>query len=383
MLPCNSGMVDVNLCRTVLPGQKTGEKGLPMLRGFLSGITVCAAILITVAVPAVSQAQAKPASPSAATPKFLRQQQLKGEMQCVQPAAHLNPKTLSDAQLALYGLPGRRVLESAPAFWSVLLKNYHHRTCGTAPAIPGPKFRFVHGYGQNWAGNWAYGSRGTFRAATVSFTVPAITGKTNSLVGFWAGVGGQGLQTSPLSLVQDGVGIQVVKNSSGTGTHNYIYAWYEVVNPSCDVNSCDPVTVSLTVKKGDEVSPIVSSNESNDGYDYFTICDDTSGSCSNPKYIYTTNTFSDSATGECIGEEPNADAGDDANFGTVELLGCDLNDAGSPEPIGAIAHNYSYLNTGNNGSSLGGTLVSVGRITDDQNYALKYCTKKGSGDNCG
>jgi hypothetical protein len=352
-----------------------------MLRGVLSVVTVCAASLMTIAFPAIAQAQAKPASLSEAA--YLRQQQVKGETQCIQPPAHINPKTMSDAQLARDGLPSRRVLESAPAFWSVLLRNYHHRACGIGPAIPGPKFRYVHSYGQNWAGNWAYGSRGTFRAATVTFTVPAITGKVNSNVGFWAGVGGQSIQTSPLSLVQDGVGISVVANSSGSGTHNYIFAWYEVVNPSCDVNSCNPVTVSLTVKKGDEVSPIVSSNESNDGYDYFTICDDTSGVCSSGTYIYTTNTFSDSATGECIGEEPFADDGDDANFGTEELSGCDLNDAGSPEPIGAIAHNFSYLDEGNDGASLGGTLVSVGDITDDQNYPLRYCTTKGSGDACG
>src|SRR5580658_1122834 len=95
----------------------------------LAGIVFGAASLVVLGLPAASAAQAKPASPGAGTPTSMRNLQEQGERQCVQPPAHLDVKTLTDGQLARYGLPGHNVLESDPALWSSLLAHYHHRSC--------------------------------------------------------------------------------------------------------------------------------------------------------------------------------------------------------------------------------------------------------------
>src|ERR1700690_4244297 len=233
-----------------------------------AGVALCAASLVLLAFPAVSPAQAKSASPAAGTPAPLKALQEQGEKRCIQPPANLNMKTLSDAQLAEYGLPGRPVLESDPALWSRLLAHYHHRACGTRPAPPGPKYRETSGSGSNWAGNYATAGRGTFKAATVTFTVPSVTCCENyAEVSFWAGVGGVGSPSST-ALVQAGVSTEIMP------TYRYNYAWYEVVNPSCDVNNCYPVNLNLPdVYPGTTLTVYVSSNYENDGYDYFDVCD--------------------------------------------------------------------------------------------------------------
>lgn len=333
-------------------------------------LTIFALSFLVFAFPAVPSAQAKQVSSPAGTPASLQALRNQGEQQCIQPPQHLNLETLSDAQLSLYGLPDRSILESAPAFWSVQLAHYQHRTCGTGPAAPNYRFSpHVTGYPQNWAGNWATGGRGTYRQAYVFFNVPWVSGPVNSLVGFWAGVGGQTVATNPVMLVQAGVGVQVRQGSGGKWLYNY--AWWEVVNN--DGTCCTPVTMPLAIYPGDSISVAVTSNYQNDGYDYFSVCNETRSACANPVYHY--GDFSDSATGECIGEEPNPPA----NFGTENLTGCGIvNNSGTFNGIGDWPHNYSYLTVS------GGTLVSVGHIdSTGENFPLTYCSKLGRGDFCG
>jgi len=359
----------------------------------LAGIVVCTASLVVLALPAASSAYGQSTSPSADKPSAtktspgitasLKRLQEQGSRECVQPPADLNMKTVSNAELALYGLPDHAVMDSNRALWTRLLANYHHRSCGTRAAPRGAHYHFTTGYGQNWAGNWDYGARGTFRAASVTYYIPSVTCCNDyAEVGFWAGVGGQGLRTSPLSLVQAGMATIIEP------TYRFNWAWYEVVNPSCDLNDCNPVNLDLPdMYPGAEITIIVSSNIDNDGYDYFDVCNNTYGYCESA-FDYTTDDFSDSATGECIGEEPSLVDGLYADFGTEEVYGCDVYDDGTAYPIGSLTHDYSYLNCyayDDECISLGYTLVAVGAITDGGlDYPLYYCGEDTgvNGDSC-
>jgi hypothetical protein len=86
-----------------------GDGKDPLMRGrILAGIAFCAASLVTLGLPAASPAQARLASPAAVTPAAIRKLQIQGERRCIQPPAHLSLRTLSNGQLARYGLPGSR-----------------------------------------------------------------------------------------------------------------------------------------------------------------------------------------------------------------------------------------------------------------------------------
>lgn len=130
--------------------------------------------------------------------------------------------------------------------------------------------------------------------------------------------------------------------------------------------------MSVPIYPGDSIWVAVTSNEQNDGYDYFEVCNNTSNTCANPVFHY--GDFSDSATGECIGEELTPPA----NFGTETLSGCDIvNNAGTGRGVGNWPHVYYYQTVP------GGTRVSVGSITNGEDFPLFYCAKLGQGDFCG
>jgi hypothetical protein len=339
-------------------------------------LAMFAVSFLVLAFPAVSPAQAKQVSSSVGTSVSLRSLRNQGEQQCIQPPQHLNLQTLSDAQLSLYGLPPRNIWESAPAFWSFQVAHYQHRTCGPAPAALDYRLRpAVTGYPQNWAGNWAYGNRGTYRQAWVTFTVPRVSGQVDlSSAGFWAGVGGQSLVVGgTYGLVQAGVVIQVKQSSSG-GVWLYNEAFWEFVSNGPGSNTAQPI--ALAIYPGDSIEVFVSSNFQNDGYDYIQLCNNTRGTCSNPVYVY--GDFSDSASGECIGEEPGLSP---ANFGTEELSGCYIeNNSGTLQGVGDWPHNYSYISN----SSGTSTLVAVGSIdSSGADFPLFYCSTRGRGDFCG
>lgn len=369
-----------------------------MTRRALAGITGLLASLLAFAYLAPLPAQAKPVSSSPAP--SLRELVSQGERECIQPPRHIDPKALSNARLALYGLPDRRTLQSN-ASWAVMLAHYKHRSCGAGHAIPKVPFAWsaspeVTGNGGNWAGNWAYGGRGTYQEADIQFNVPYETGPDYSIAGFWSGVGGVPSQAGSVNeLIQAGVGVEIEPTSDG-GQWRYNYAWYEQLNtvtcppdePTYDwPASCDPQPMSITLYPGNTIAVFVTSNLNGDDFNGYTMCNYSLKTCTDSSTTGSAAGLSDSATGECIGEEPayqdettpNSKVYLDANFGTEELSDCDLTDnSGTENPIQDWSHNYSWILAPN-----GGTLVDVGPIdSTGADFPLNFCSPEGSENTC-
>src|ERR1700733_4103868 len=341
----------------------------------LAGVTICAVRMALLGLPAAASARAKPASPSPSGSRaYLQKLQARGEKECIQPPAHLSIKTVTDTQLALLGLPGRSALEHAPAQWSRLLAHYKHRACGTRPAPPGPKFRHTTGSGSNWAGNYSVAARGTFREVWGTWNVaPSSTwGDTYGDASTWVGLGGV---TSNYGLIQAGVDTEIEPKASGGGTWLDNYAWYEIYNPQCSLNDCYSITMNLPdLYPGVQITTIVTSNYGGDDDNYFDVCNNTYSTCQ-ATTVSGSYGLSDSATGECVVEEPNNPTF--ADFGSQGISDCDVNGS---EPVAGITHDYTYINgycattACNSLTPLGGTQVIVGSATNGgANYRRYFC----------
>jgi hypothetical protein len=370
-----------------------------------------AASLLVLAAPTVAGAQTAPSRPAVhVTPEYLRALITRGDKECIQPPKHFDLKALSNSQLALYGLPTRQVLQSDHLYWSHMLEHYKHRSCGRVISMPRPKLQHTTRTGktetsgipsvdssiQPWAGNYAYGARGTYQQAQVTFSVPYITGNIGAQVGFWAGVGGDCAYTGSCELVQAGAAVLQCPNGysgsqcltddlngtlpkSASSTWRYNYAFAEIVNGSssgcqASIDYCAIQVMSgMSIYPSDSLSAYATSNAQGDGYDYFDVCNNTLNTCADPIYNYNSFSFSDSATGECIGEEPLVTGGPvsdyyEANFGTEQLDGCYIaNNSGLGQGIGDWTH--SYFDSTN---AEGNILMSVGDISGGANYPLYF-----------
>jgi Peptidase A4 family len=374
----------------------------------LASATVVAASLLVLGLPAIASAQtAPPRSAVHTTPAQLRTLMARGEKECIQPPRKFDLRTMSDAQLALDGLPARHVLESDSPYWSRMLDHYKHRSCGPDISMPRRGLRQKNsparaGRTENpghpdvdssqlpWAGNFSTGARGTYQQAQVTFSVPDVSGNIGADASFWAGVGGN---VPNAELVQAGVDVMICPDgytgtecynadnegtlpTSASGTWLYNYAWYEVVDSACpaSIDYCDTEVMSNEpIYPGDSMSAFVTSNSLDDQYDYFAVCNNTLNDCDVPSENHSSQSFSDSATGECIGEQPwvTGPGGSDyyeADFGTEELSSCYIaNKKGLGQGIADWPHSY-YDSTDAEGS----TLVTVGSISGDANYPLYF-----------
>ncbi|GHO79018.1 hypothetical protein KSD_67890 [Ktedonobacter sp. SOSP1-85] len=110
----------------------------------------------------------------------------------------------------------------------------------------------------------------------------------------------------------------------------------------------------------------ISSNDSNDGYDYFYIENETVGSY-NSYTTYNSSYFSDSATGECIGERPtvNGNFAVLANFGTEKLPSCYIGTSSTIKGIQSWSHDYYEME-----NTSGNLLATVGSITNTTDYPI-------------
>jgi hypothetical protein len=196
----------------------------------------------------------------------------------------------------------------------------------------------------NWAGNVATGSRGTYRQAKVEFRVPTISNiQPGHWVSIWAGVGG--VVAGGRVLVQAGVTVKPGSNGKQVNT-----AWWEVV-PGFSQQSLH----FAHLHAGDTIIVIVSSNLGNDGKDRFFV-EDTSqhtGNVDESGSMVLSGPFSDSATGECIVERPTlggtlGEGGtltELANFGTEQMVGCDVGGESTLKSVGAWPHtDYIMIN---------------------------------------
>lgn len=283
---------------------------------------------------------------------------------CLQPPQNVDLTSLSDAALASYGLPSHAVIHASPAFWSVALAHAKHRTCGYGKSSRGrssfPRSTSSGGKhlinSANWADNEATGSRGTYRAATLTFNVPTLASSnpSNAVDSVWTGVGGDPTYAgSNAVLPQAGVDAHA-SGTDGCGEPQYNESWWEVAGPN------DPGATNLPLSRlcrQDRIYVYISSNLRNDGYDYFYISNTTISNY-NSYTTYNSSKFSDSATGECVEERlgslpvarPNPYAGSASN--TIEIDGCEILDRNNYEQsVGNWPH-IAYQIVNNSGKVL-------------------------------
>jgi hypothetical protein len=303
-------------------------------------------------------------------PTSLQAMQQYGEAHCVQPPQNVDVMKLTDAQLSLYGLPLHAILDAQPAQWASHLQHAKQRTCGTSP-ITGPATHapdsaitpnVIGRTFLNWAGNVAYGSRGTYRVASVDFTVPSIPNISSSQrVSIWAGVGGDPDYTSALMLVQAGVEIH---RATFGGQYNTSFWEIEPYN-----NGEQSLPLSR-LQAGDHIFALASSSADNDGYNYFYIDNETVNSY-NEHYDYS-NHLTDGASGECIVERPKVGSSytDLANFGTEYLNRCDISTVTQSKYMISWPHDYYTMV-----NAAGTPLATVGSIVNN-NYPVTFKRSK-------
>jgi hypothetical protein len=200
--------------------------------------------------------------------------------------------------------------------------------------------------------------------AEVDFSVPNIltTSPIGSHVSMWAGVGGDSLTTSPTVLVQAGV-----DSSKTCGACQFNESWWEVWPYLPEENL--PLS---RLNVGDQIHALITSNDNNDGQDYFYI-ENYSANSYNSHTETKSSYFSDSATGECIVERVG-------QFGTSNLYPlAQFNPPGNTEQLSSCAigvqnggingvenwhHHYGYIVNSSNK-----VLASPGPIT---NYGYDF-----------
>lgn len=304
---------------------------------------------------------------SSSNKSYLDQMALQGEKECAQPPQNIDLMTLSDAELQFYGLPTHQTLDRNPQHGSQILSYAKHRTCGTSPGkIHHQKHLKPHTEynSDNWAGNEDTASRGTYRQAEVTFTVPnSAPGESQNMgigasadddASFWAGVGGDNGVTHPAVVVQAGVDTQ------WTGFSQYNESWWEVA-PNIPSEQNLPL---CNLDTGSKVYIEVTSNENNEGYNFFFI-ENESHSCYNSHTDRTA--FSDSATGECIAERPLQNGNfyyGLIDFNSIRFTICLINARGI-NLYPHLYHNMVSLQTGD-------TLATVGPIANNTDYTVYW-----------
>lgn len=300
---------------------------------------------------------------------------------CLQPPQNIDLTTLDDTQLRLYGLPAHSVLDRDTQKWSHRLAYAKHRTCGSYPDPQKKTHHLISSskqvpdvtglYSKNWSGNVDYASRYTFGIAEAEFNVPSLFipgSPINSHVSIWAGLGGDADFTSPTVLVQAGVDSSVT-----CGSCQYNESWWEVWPYNEEQNL--PLS---RLNSGDDIYITVTSNNSNDGQDYFYIENITANSYSS-KTVTIRSYISDGATGECVLERPGIFGTNQyyalAQFNPQQSNTENISNCAVTGVKGGIVgignQNHDYYTMTSDGTSGGRILAKLGSIT---NYGYNFPT---------
>ncbi len=324
---------------------------------------------------------------------------------CLQPPQDINLTSLSDAQLLSFGLPDHNVIKSNPSLWKSILTHSKHHTCGvgksqvvaqyarsqvtsqgrinrqTSIGCNGPNKMCPN---SNWAGNEAIGSRGSYRAVTMSFQIPSVSlgvVHTHSEVGIWAGLGGDtnAAHGPSIVLVQAGIIIDAPASILPNSTIN---AFWEYVGGGNNGN-CTVIAQNLNLRKGahtgDSITVFVHSNSS--GYKnenaYFVI-NNTTMDYNSGSYIDKSGCLSDSASAEWIVERPSFQDsngnlsqpallefsgfnGTNSTNHQIRLLNCEAADYNlNYQYVQNLSHLYNQIYS--NSTNVTGLLASVGPI---------------------
>ncbi len=230
--------------------------------------------------------------------------------------------------------------------------------------------------GSIWAGNEAVEVdpvRGEYTTAYMQFTVPTITGSPGDHVSVWAGLGGDENATTPVQLVQAGVGSAIDGNGNQVNT-----PWWQV----WPYNAEQAMPMG-TIHAGDTISVTVSSNWLGSDADVFALTDETT----NDPYTYTLKGdagLSDSATAECIVELPSLsvngspisehlpDFNPPSNMLTIDNCSVATNANDSETGIGNVAHYNMSMWDGST------ELAAPGAMSDDGNSFPVYWYNSGA-----
>lgn len=206
------------------------------------------------------------------------------KVECLQPPANVDLTTLSDAQLALYGLPPHPRTADRLAWWQNTLRNTKHRACTATGSmrkyeIPqagrmlSPQFA---GYANSniWAGVVDTGSG--YQAVSGNWDQPPIGTNGPSSAYVWVGVGGAyGIVPNDGPLVQAGTDSYYFLNQD-TGKYEFVYDDFVEVNQNVNGVVSDwqiNFTLPNQASYNDYMSAYVSSNYDYPGYNYFFVQD--------------------------------------------------------------------------------------------------------------
>ncbi len=225
-----------------------------------------------------------------------------------------------------------------------------------------------HTASPNWGGYEAVaqGVRGTYREASVSFTVPYIAPITGTELSIWACVGGD---------ISSYILVQTVIVSSWDATMGQLNgAYWEFAGTNVPNNLFGRHDMGLQIHAGDRMWVYANSNVNNNHYNSFKVKDLTTGQIAT-HYEYSTSVFSDGASAECIVESPTASVRSNgtnvyypfANFGTVTLTGCVVSNGSSQmAPIGTFQNNKINVTRGST------TLATTSRLTNEAAFSVTW-----------
>jgi hypothetical protein len=166
--------------------------------------------------------------------------------------------------------------------------------------------------------------------------------------------------------------VGIISNASGNdgcNDHQYNESVWELANAPNDNGAVNLPLSRLCV--GDQVYAYVSSNLESDGYNYYYIKDETTGSYNSHTQSGSGTYFSDSATGECVLERITNGLTDElydlAEFNpstkTEEISACEIIDSsGYQQSVGNWSHiAYQIVNSSNAVLAYPGPLDSSGQ----------------------
>lgn len=245
---------------------------------------------------------------------------------CMQPPTNIDLTTLTDEQLAQYGLPRRPTGGQALQEWTHAIRHAKHHVC-TAKRLS------VHHTSQesfdNWAGNIAIG--GGYQEVQGNWYVPCLSSSpSNGSSSFWVGMGGDP-HSGGGNLPQAGTDGLIINGST------QYYAWVENVP---NVNTFSPFNVNC----GDYMYGQADSNYSKSGQ-AFTYIEDDSPYDGNYYGMYSKYT-SNGSTAEWIAERLDIFNTNDqplADFGQMSFYSAATIHKGSFQYVGQTTHNYGLM----------------------------------------
>ncbi|GHO80369.1 hypothetical protein KSD_81400 [Ktedonobacter sp. SOSP1-85] len=283
---------------------------------------------------------------------------------CLQAPNSLDPSTLSNSQLQMYGLPLRPSNAQSQEKWLKNANRIKHdkHVCDPQKVVGTLAHHASYKYSKAitpyvtqhstaaFAGNYAIGSRGYYTTSNANWNLPCMnTSVRDSRASIWVGLGGF---VSPNPLVQAGTDVLV----DGNGSVTY-YAWIEDTGSGFDFGETFPLSNGC----GTTMYVEVDSNYQGSDNNYYII--DTNG-----LNISRTERWPLSAgdAGECIVERSHDGTGaliTLANFNYVAFSNCYMNDSG----IGNWNHDYDIMTNG-----AGQVMADVGPISNGINYHINW-----------